>query len=265
MDAHQLFKAGNLAAAIDAQIPVVKAKPADAVERLFLFELLAFAGELDRAQRQIDAISSEDPQIQVGYQLYRRLLDAERTRRQVFAAKAQPGYFTPPPDHVTLRLTGLTKLTGGAVAEGVALFQEANAGLGPLRGSLNGQPFAGLRDGDDRLGSVLEVLANGNYFWVPLEQVAAISSKAPRFPRDLIWLPAQLDMHSGVSGQVFLPTLYPQTDLESDAQLKLGRLTDWRAVGEGESLMRGVGLKTFLLGDEATSILDWRKLELSSP
>jgi len=56
MNATDLFKAGRLQAAIDAQIQEVKAKPADHGRRLFLFELCAFAGDLERARRQIDAL-----------------------------------------------------------------------------------------------------------------------------------------------------------------------------------------------------------------
>ena len=51
MNANELFQAGKLQEAIDTQIAQVKANPADQGKRLFLFELLAFAGELDRARR----------------------------------------------------------------------------------------------------------------------------------------------------------------------------------------------------------------------
>jgi len=39
MSASELFKAGKLQEAIDAQLKEVKNKPADQSERLFLFEL----------------------------------------------------------------------------------------------------------------------------------------------------------------------------------------------------------------------------------
>jgi type VI secretion system protein ImpE len=60
MNAGELYKAGRLAEAIEAQIQEVKANPIDNGKRLFLFELLAFAGDLDRARRQIDAVSYDD-------------------------------------------------------------------------------------------------------------------------------------------------------------------------------------------------------------
>jgi type VI secretion system protein ImpE len=258
MDATQLYKSGKLAEAIDAQVAVVKANPMDQGQRLFLFEMLVFAGDLDRAQRQIDAIQTDQPEIVVAIMDYRKLLDAERQRRQVFNNKAQPGFLGPVPDHVRVRLLALVKLADNALAEAATLFEEANGQIAPLKGSLNGKAFEGLRDGDDCLGSILEVCSKGKYFWVPLEQIETLTMNAPRFPRDLLWIPAHLETKEGDAGSVFLPALYPGTDQENDTQLKLGRLTDWR----GESLVRGVGVKVFFVGADESSILDWRKLEL---
>jgi len=56
MDAGELFKAGRLAEAVAQQLQEVKAHPADQARRVFLFELLCFDGDLDRARRQADAI-----------------------------------------------------------------------------------------------------------------------------------------------------------------------------------------------------------------
>jgi len=191
---------------------------------------------------------------------YRKVLDAERARRLVFSTKTQPGFLTPPPEHIRLRLQGMSKLADGAAGEANEAFQQANSQLPDLKGSLNDQAFDSLRDGDDCLGSVLEVFSKGQYFWVPLEQVQFITMNVPRFPRDLLWIPAHLEMQTGDAGSVFLPALYPGTEQENDPQLKLGRLTDWR----GEAVVRGVGVKTFFVGSAESSILDWRKLELNS-
>ena len=258
MDANQLYKAGKLAEAIDAQIAVVKANPIEPGKRLFLFELLCFAGELDRAQKQIEAIPHDEPEIGLALMDYRKLLDAERARRQVFAGKAQPEFLAPAPEHVQQRLLGLLKSSQGAAAEAATAIHEANAQIPVLQGSLNDQPFTALRDGDDALGTVLEVFANGKYCWLPFEQLTLLTMNAPRFPRDLLWIPVQLEMRDGETGNAFLPTLYVDSNLESDPQLKLGRMTDWR----GDAVVRGLGLKTFFVGPEESSILDWRKLEL---
>ena len=259
MDAQQHFKAGHLAEAIDTQIAVVKSNPTDQGARLFLFELIAFTGDLDRAQRQLDALRYEEPDLVAAVVDYRRVLDAERLRRLVFSEKAQPEFLAPPPEHVRLRLLGMTQLVDGANAEAAESFQQANEQAPALKGELNDKPFEGLRDGDDLLGPVLEVLSKGRYFWVPFEQIESLTMNAPRFPRDLLWIPAHLETKEGDAGPVFLPSLYPGSSQETDTQLKLGRLTEWR----GEAVVRGVGLKTFFVGDEESGILDWRSLEIT--
>jgi len=260
MDANQLFKAGKLTEAIDAQIALVKAKPIDQGARLFLFELIVFSGDLDRAQKQIDAIQPDQPEILVVLTDYRKLLDAERARRQVFSSKVQPSFFGDVPEHVRQRLLGLVNLADGKTSEAADAFQQANAQIPDLIGKLNDKPFDGLRDGDDCLGSVLEVFNHGRYYWVPLEQVQTLTMNAPRFPRDLLWIPAHLEMKAGDEGSVFLPALYPGTEKETDVQLKLGRMTDWR----GEAPVRGVGAKSFFVGPDEMGLLDWRKLELTA-
>ena len=260
MDSDQMYKSGNLSGAIDAQTAVVKASPINQGARLFLFELLAFAGELDRAKRQIDAIQSDQPEIVVAVADYRHVVEAEMLRRLVFRKKAQPELLAPPPEHVRQRILGLGKLADGLTSEAADLFQQANSQIPEIKGMLDGVPFDNLRDGDDCLGSVLEVYSKGRYFWVPLEQIESITMNKPRFPRDLLWIPAHLEMKEGDAGSVFLPTIYPGTEQETDPQLKLGRLTDWR----GEAMQRGVGVKAFFVGDKPTSILDWRKLDISA-
>src|SRR4051794_19670600 len=49
MTAGELFRAGQLTKAIEAQLQEVRSAPADKAKRFFLFELLSFAGDFDRA------------------------------------------------------------------------------------------------------------------------------------------------------------------------------------------------------------------------
>jgi type VI secretion system protein ImpE len=51
-----LFGAAKVEAASEEVTRQVKAHPADASHRTFLFELLCFAGEWDGAENQLDAI-----------------------------------------------------------------------------------------------------------------------------------------------------------------------------------------------------------------
>src|SRR5262245_9604543 len=117
MSASELFQAGRLQEAIEAQVQEVKSNPADHGRRLFLFELLAFAGDLERARRQIDALKADEPELEMALMAYRKLLDSEQARRQLFATGRSPQFLADPPEHVGLRLEAVNRLREGRPAE----------------------------------------------------------------------------------------------------------------------------------------------------
>src|SRR5260370_650737 len=243
MNAGELFKAGKLQAAVDAQLKEVKRHAADQAKRLFLFELLVFAGDLDRARRQIDAVTFGEAERDTVIIGYRKLLDAEQDRRKLFTDGKKPQFLAPPPEHVQWRLEAINCLRGNQHKEAKDLLDRANAALS-LPGFLNATPFTSLRDGDDLFGTVLEVMAKGVYSWVPFETIDSLALNPPKAPRDLIWFPARLQLRDGQSGEVYLPTLYPATHDQKYEQLNLGRMTDWKAAEGGPVL--GVGQRTFV-------------------
>jgi type VI secretion system protein ImpE len=263
MNASDLFKAGQLQPAIDAQVKEVKANPADHGKRVFLFELLAYAGDLDKAGRQIDAVQYGEMERDAAVLTYRKLLDAEKSRRRLFSDGLSPKFFGEQPEHVRLRLEAVNRLREHNQAEAHEVLEKANALVADLKGKLNDKPFSSLRDCDDLFAGVLEVVARGEYYWVPLDQVQVVALNPPKFPRDLLWRPARLDLLDGASGEVFLLTLYPGSHEHPDSAIKLGRSTDWKQAEGGPVL--GVGLRTFLADDEAITLLEWQQLELAPP
>ncbi len=259
MNAAELFKAGKLQAAVDAQLQEVKRNAADQAKRIFLFELLAFTGDLERARRQLDLVNYGDMERDAVVLGYRRLLDAEDDRRKLFADGKKPQFLAPPPEHVQWRLDAINRSRGNQQKEAKELLDKANAALTPRAGTLNATPFTDLRDADDRFGTVLEVMAKGVYSWVPLETVDSLAMNMRRRHRDLLWFPARLTLLDGQSGEVYLPTLYPNTHAQTDEQLKLGRMTDWQGAEGGPVL--GVGQRTFVAEGQAVPLLDWRELQ----
>jgi type VI secretion system protein ImpE len=260
MNANELYKAGNLSEAIEAQIKEVKANPADNGKRIFLFEMLAFSGDLDRARRQIDAIKYTELEIDAAVMGYRKLLDAEQLRRRLLSEGLAPQLFGETPEHVRLRLEAINCIREKRTDDAAKLLSQANEAVPALKGQLNNLPFASLRDCDDLFASVLEVMAHGIYYWVPLDQVDGVFMNPPRFPRDLLWAPARLEMKGDVAGEVFLPTLYPGSHEHADVQVKLGRMTDWQGPDSGPIL--GAGLHTFLVDENPISLLEWRQVEI---
>jgi type VI secretion system protein ImpE len=257
MNATELYKAGKIQEAIDAQIQEVKANPADQGKRLFLFELLAFAGDLDRARRQIDAVNYGNMELDAAVLSYRKLLDSEQARRRLFSDGLVPRFFGAQPEHVYWRLEAVNRLRENKPGEAAQCLAKATEACAPVSGELNDKPFTSFRDADDLLGGIVEVMAQGQYYWVPVEQIEAVIAGAPKFPRDLLWFPARLEME-GSAGNVHIPVLYPGSHEHADTQVKLGRMTDWKSTEGGPVL--GVGAHVFLVDDDAVGLLEWRQL-----
>ena len=74
MNAQELFRAGQLADALKALSAEVRDNPTDARRRTFLFELLCFAGEYERADKQLEVLGQAGPSSEIGVLLYRSAL-----------------------------------------------------------------------------------------------------------------------------------------------------------------------------------------------
>src|SRR5262245_10874245 len=220
MTANEFYKAGQLAKAVEAQIQDVKSHPADHAKRLFLFELLIFAGDLDRAKRQGDLVKYDNIELESAMQTYRKLLDAETARRRVFREGTKPLFLGDVPDHVNIRLDALNRLREGNKTEANALLQKAIEATPPAHGTLNGKPVEHLRDCDDVLSGIMEVVSHGGYFWVPFEQIIALKLTPPKFPRDLFWISGHMELANS-AGEMYIPALYPFSHEHADDTVKL--------------------------------------------
>ena len=228
MDALSLYRSGNLRAAIDALGDELKKQPLDAKRRTFLFELLCFAGEYGRAEKQLDILSDASSEAAAGAMLYRSALHAERERQEMFANDRLP--------------MGTARPSPG--------------------GELNGTEFSGLSDADPRIGAHLEAFIAGSYTWIPFAYLESVETEAPKRLRDLIWLPAVVrttaDFRLQDLGEVLLPVIAPLSWKQEDETVRLGRTTVWEddekhgAIPYGQKLLIG--------GEEETPLLEIRKL-----
>lgn len=260
MNASELFKAGKLRDALAAQLQAVKNNPGDRNQRLFLFELAAFAGDLDRARKQLELLVYDTPELQQAVQLYHLALDSEQARRDALRGSKPPEFFAPPPDHVRKRVEAIAAFAKGESASAATLLSEASSEGAAVKGLANGKPFDGIRDEDELLGPVLEVFNQGRYFWTPFEQIEALQIKKPNTPREVLWLSANMTLRDGPTGDVFLPAIYPFTFEHADEELLLGRATDWSDPGVGP--VRGIGGKLLILGDDGVPLVELRELEM---
>jgi type VI secretion system protein ImpE len=261
MNAQQFYREGDLPQAIWAALGEVKQCPADADRRGFLSELLCFAGDLDRADKQLDALDKHDPEMMLGIGLFRNLLRAEQARQQFYSEGRLPEFVGPPPDWVRLHLEASICLREDKQDEAVELLSKADAGRPTLAGTCNGRGYEDLRDLDDLTAGVFEVLtSSGKYYWIPIDRVELVEFRAPQRTRDLLWRRARMIVRDGPDGEVFLPVLYAGSHADAGDHVRLGRATEWR--GGDVTPVRGVGQRTFLVGDEPCPILEIEALTI---
>ncbi|MGK9169336.1 SciE type virulence protein [Inquilinus limosus] len=258
--ASEHFQAGRLSEAIAAGLAEVKAKPGDTAKRAFLAELMCFAGEFERADRQLDVVADQDPGAALGLALFRQLIRAAQARAEHFTAGRLPEFLEPPAPHLQQLLEAGIALRDGRAEEAGRLVAEAEAARPPCPGRLDDTEIADLRDIDDLVAPVFEILTStGKYYWVPMERVAAIEFHPPERVRDLLWRRASMTVVDGPEGDVYLPVLYGAATAEADDGARLGRITDWQG-GDGAPAL-GIGQRCWLAGETAVPILQARRFE----
>lgn len=260
MTAQDLLNA-PLDEAIAAMNGRVKANPSDAKPRIYLAELLCLAGNLERADLQLDTASKVDTTVAVWVAAFRNVLRAELSRREVFEQGRAPEFVGQPGPVLTAHLKALLALREGAGAEAADLLALAETARKAVAGQCNGSAFEDFRDLNDLTANFLEVLTGGGaYYWIPLDQIGSIEFLAPQRTRDLIWRRARVEVTDGPEGEVFIPTLYAGShDATCANDIRIGRATDWVELEGG--VVRGLGQRSFLVGEEDLSIMALEAIE----
>jgi type VI secretion system protein ImpE len=230
MTALELYRAGELNAAIKALGDELKKNPLDAKCRTFLFELLLFAGELGRAEKQLDVLAGGGGQTSAGALVYLSALYAERTRQEMFKTGSFP----------------------------------AKSEEGPeITGIVDGKPFTEFRDADSRVGANLEVFIAGSYTWIPMKFMRRLEIEKPSSLRDLMWVRAQLETSPAFRlqdlGEVLIPAICPLSYEYPSEAVRLGRESVWEpdeVYGE-----KPFGPKLMLVDGEEIPLLELRSIE----
>ncbi|MBV9504958.1 MAG: hypothetical protein JO323_08135 [Acidobacteriia bacterium] len=260
MTVNQLLDSGDLNSAIAQVAQEVRTNPVDSANRTALFELLCCAGDLDRAAKHLEVIAAENTDRAIAVQPYRNLLEGERKRRKLFTEGLIPGLPKSVPPYTRLHLEAINRVREGRYDEALNVLEEAAAATPATSGSINDTHFDNLSDADDLIGPFLELIVSGTYSWVPWEAVRSVTTAPPRNLRDLIWLPANVELVLGPLGDVFLPALYTNSYLHADTGVKLGRMTEWRSDVPGLAL--AVGQKLLMADEQEWPLLNIRQLEI---
>jgi type VI secretion system protein ImpE len=262
-DAAALFRAGRLAPAIEAANTALRRDPSDLDSRVLLAELLVFAGNLERADTILDAAAQIDPTVTIGTAEFRQLIRAALARRQHGREGRLPEFLGEPTPALRSGLAAFVALRAGDSREAARHAAEAEALRPRVAGRAGEEPFDDFRDTDDLHIGFFEVLTTtGKYFWIPTERVATIEFHPPRRPRDLAWRRASISVTAGPDGEVYVPAIYDTDKLGTSDEFLLGRATDW--IGPEEGPVLGMGQRVFVVGDDATGIMDLTMLRFGA-
>lgn len=253
-EADDLLRAGDLDGARRVLVEVARRDPSDVPTRLFLWQLLAVAGEWSKAKSQLATLAQLSPEAQMLSVVYGQALDAEATRAAVLAGRERAV------------IHGGSEWAGG-VAE--ALMIQANgdsARADELRdaafdqapdtpGTVDGAAIDWIADADPRFGPTFEAIIGGQYGLLPFDAVEKLSSEGPKDLRDLVWYPVELTLKSGPRLAALLPVRYPE--LSDDPAERSARATRWNDDGHG------IGQRLWAASDgEDRGLLSIRTIEL---
>jgi type VI secretion system protein ImpE len=232
MTAKELFDAGQVRDAEKSLSAYLRDHPRDTTQRTFLFELLCFSGQYDRAEKQLGVLAEGAEKTQLGAVLYYSALHAEKSRHELFRTEKYP---TSP----------VSKSPPG---------------------TLNGKPFESIRDADPEIGPRLEVYAAGAYLWISFEHIASVEIPAPKRLRDTLWTPALVlagpSFKGADLGEVLIPAIYPFSWKDSNESVWLGRSTEWCT--DEKEREYPIGQKVFLVDGEEVPLLEIRTLKFAS-
>lgn len=260
----------------------IRASPQNAGLRLALCHFLALRGEWQRAEDQLKLATKLDPTFTPASVTCAMALTGERERTEFWAGGGRtPAIVSGNADWVE-QLLGAAALPAARADEAAALREAARNAAPALQGTLttidrsdargvqalDGEPaahsdFEWLCDGDARIGAVLELFTPSGYAWLPLPAVRRIKFSRPQHLVDLLWAPAEIELHDGRGLSALVPVRYPGVLDGLDDDTALGRRTDWQPLA-GDDQYAGIGQRTLISEAGDHSLLDLRRIEFAA-
>ncbi len=250
---------GNLGAAVEAALGLVKSNPTVYAARSFLFELSLFSGDWDRADRQLDVIGHQDANSAIASLIYRQNLSAERDRIKFFAEGLRPETPDAPTDYVNDLFTANDLIRSGKTAEARELLDKVDEERPAFPCLVNGEGYSDLRDYNDPTMCIFEAIVKDSYVWLPFSSVKSITVLERKSLRDVYWTQAEFELTNGTTGELFMPALYVNSWKNGDDQIRLGRSVDW--LDAGDDIYIGEGTRIFTMDGKDKPMLDIKTIE----
>lgn len=240
----------------------VRAHPANAKLRVFLFQLLCVLGQWPRALNQLEVAAGLDASALAMAQTYGDAVRCELMRTEVFNGKKSPMVFGQPDQWIALLIESLLVRGHGQAQESERLRQRAFDEAPAVSGTLDGKLFEWIADADSRLGPVLEAVVNGRYYWVPFSRLAKVVIEKPTDLRDLVWMPAHFLFENGGDTVALIPTRYAGSESSSNGPIMLARQTTWESFAS--DAYSGLGQRVLATDSGEYPIMEVREIEFNA-
>ncbi len=195
---------------------------------MFFAELLCFAKQYDRADKQFETLTQQTTKAAVTLALYRQIIRGEIAREQVLREGRAPELVAALPEYAEKSLEALVAMRLNQPEEAQRLMAESQNARPMLPATCNDEAVEDFGDLDDRVAGVMEVITStGKYFWIPMQLISSLDFEDPQVPMDLLWRKAEISVRGGPDGEVYIPTRYV-TDAQEDEAMLMGRSTNWR-------------------------------------
>jgi type VI secretion system protein ImpE len=251
----------TLAEAVTQLEQEIKKQPTAVEKRFFLFQLMVVMGHWERALQQLQTCVKLDKSLAATAHVYGDLVRTETIRAKVFAGEVPPRFLQEPPVWCAGIVQALALQAQNRIEEADQARSAAFDRLIECSGNLttkDGQfSFDWLVDADSRLGAILEVILNGQYMWLAMDQVKSIEVAPPHDLRDLVWTIAEITLKEGDTLSAFIPTRYPHSE-DTDDATRLARTTTWREVGTTTTI--GSGQRMWMTNEMDLALFDCRKI-----
>ena len=260
VNAEELLRSGQLNEALAALESEVRADPANAKLRVFLFQLLSVLGDWERALTQLNTAAELDAVNLLMAQVCRSALHCEALRSRIFAGKHSPLIFGKPDDWVGLLVQANRLIAEGKYEASHELRESAFEAAPPVAGTIDGEPFEWIADADTRFGPMLEAIVDGKYYWIPFTAIKQIRIEPPTDLRDVVWIPAHFTWVNKGEVPGLILTRYPGSECSEDGTVRLARKTEW--IEKPGEVYLGLGQRMFATDKSEFSLLQIRQIEL---
>ena len=257
-DVSQYITDGDIGTALKMVQQHIRQNPAESKWRILLFQLQAVLGNWDKARTQLDVLSDLNANNLALVKTYEQVLLCEVMRQDVFLGHKTPLIFGEPQQWIALLQQALKLTSQQHYQEAESLRNLAFESTPTVSGTINGDAFEWIADADMRIGSMLEAIVNGKYYWIPFQYIKAIKIEQPSDLRDMVWMPAHFIWQNGGETMGFIPTRYPNSETHEDSAIQFARKTEWQELST--CFFIGLGQRLFSTNNNEYGLMDVREI-----